>query len=69
MATLLQSSCLEHSMDRGAWWATVPGVAKSQTRLSDFHFHFSLSNSVGAFLWEADNPNSVPLSRLSPFLR
>ena len=26
------------SMDRGAWWAAVPGVAKSQTRLSDFHF-------------------------------
>ena len=23
-------------MDRGAWWATVHGVAKSQTRLSDF---------------------------------
>ena len=30
-------------MDRGAWWAAVHGVAKSQTRLSDFsltfHFH------------------------------
>ena len=26
---------LEHSMDRGAWWATVHGVTKSQTRLSD----------------------------------
>ena len=25
-------------MDRGAWWATVYGVAKSQTQLSDFHF-------------------------------
>ena len=24
-------SCLENSMDRGAWWATVNGVAKSQT--------------------------------------
>ena len=32
----LQSSCLENPMDRGAWWATVHGVAKSQTRLSDF---------------------------------
>ena len=27
----LQYSCLENSMDGGAWWATVHGVAKSQT--------------------------------------
>ena len=27
----LQYSCLENSMDRGAWWATVRGVAKSWT--------------------------------------
>ena len=26
-------------MDRGAWQATVHGAIKSQTRLSDFHFH------------------------------
>ena len=26
-------------MDRGAWWATVHGVAKSHIQLSDFHFH------------------------------
>ena len=32
----LQYSCLENPMDRGAWWATVPGVAKSQTKLSNF---------------------------------
>ena len=31
----LQYSCLENSMDRRAWWATVHGVAKSRTRLSD----------------------------------
>ena len=30
----LQYSCLENSMDRGAWWATVHGVTKSQTQLS-----------------------------------
>ena len=29
----LQYSCLENPMDRGAWRATVPGVAKSQTQL------------------------------------
>ena len=32
----LQYSCLENPMDRGAWWATVQGVAKSRTRLSEF---------------------------------
>ena len=31
----LQFSCLENSMDRGACQATVHGVAKSQTQLSD----------------------------------
>ena len=31
----LQGSCLENSMDRGAWWAIVHGVTKSQTQLSD----------------------------------
>ena len=36
----LQNSCLENPMDRGAWQATVHGVAKSQTRLSDFTFTF-----------------------------
>ena len=32
----LQYSCLENPMDGGAWWATVHGVAKSWTLLSDF---------------------------------
>ena len=32
----LQYFCLENPMDRGVWWATVHGVAKSRTRLSDF---------------------------------
>ena len=31
----LQYSCLENSMDKGAWWATVHGVTKSWTQLSD----------------------------------
>ena len=34
----LQYSCLENPTDRGAWQATVHGVAKSRTQLSDFHF-------------------------------
>ena len=33
---LLQYSCLENPMDRGAWRATVHGVLKSQTRLSNY---------------------------------
>ena len=32
----LQYSCLENSMDRGGWWATVQGVTKSWTRLSTY---------------------------------
>ena len=33
----LYYSSLENSMDKEAWWATVHGVTKSWTRLSDFH--------------------------------
>ena len=42
----LQYSCLENSMDGGAWWATVHGVIKSWTRLSNFtvFFHFWISS-------------------------
>ena len=36
----LQYSCLENPMDGGAWWATVHGVAKSQTQLSNLTFTF-----------------------------
>ena len=38
--TPLQYSCLENSMDEGAWWAAVRGVAKGRTWLSDFTFMF-----------------------------
>ena len=41
----LQYSRLENPMNRGAWWATVHGVAKSQARLSDFTF-FLQSNWI-----------------------
>ena len=40
--TLLQYSCLENPMDRGAWKAAVHGAAEGWTRLSftfTFHFH------------------------------
>ena len=38
----LQYSCLKSPMDGGAWWATIHGVAKSQTQLSNFTFFLSL---------------------------
>ena len=31
----LHYPCLENPMDRGAWWTTVDGISKSQTRLSN----------------------------------
>ena len=34
----LQNSCLENPMDRGAWWATIHGVTKSQTQLSNWAY-------------------------------
>ena len=34
-----QYSCLENSMEGGAWQATVHRVEKSQTQLSDYHMH------------------------------
>ena len=39
----IQYSCLENSMDRGDLYATVHGVAKSRTRLSDFTSDFFTS--------------------------
>ena len=35
----LQYTCLENSMDKGAWQSTAHGVTKSWTRLSAFHTH------------------------------
>ena len=46
----LQYSCLENPMDGGAWWATVQGVAKSRTRLSDFPFTFTLYHIYSFYL-------------------
>ena len=42
----LQYSCLENSMDRGAWWATVHGVSRSWTRLKLSTDTYSISNPV-----------------------
>ena len=46
----LQYSGLENSMDGGAWWATVHGVTKSQTRLSDFTFTLKFTECTWCLL-------------------
>ena len=52
----LQYSCLENPMNRGAWRAIVDKVTKSQTRLSNWHFHFFvliLFSSLSTFyIWD-----------------
>ena len=68
--TPLQYSCLEHPMDRGAWWAAVHGVAKSRTRLSKFtftfHFHVlekEMTTHSSVFAWRipgTGEPGGLP---------
>ena len=43
----LQYSCLDNPVDRGAWWASVHGVTKSQTGLSIFSMHLV----IYLFIW------------------
>ena len=43
----LQYPCLENPMDRGAWWAVVRGVAKSQTRLKRLSEHAHTASNAG----------------------
>ena len=53
MANPLQNCCLENSMDRGAWQATVHGVAKSQIRLSDYAHSSLLTIFIGCGLFSS----------------
>ena len=52
----LQHSCLENPMDGGAWWATVHGVAKSWTWLSDFTFTFTMWQVGRSLLLQPGEP-------------
>ena len=57
-------------MDGGAWWAAVPGVAGSRTRLSDFvftfHFHAlekEMATHSSVLAWripETEEPGGLP---------
>ena len=59
MANPLQYSCLENSMDRGAWQATVHRVIKNQTQLSIHTINEILGKC--AFLAELKNKNFCPI--------
>ena len=63
--TPLQYSCLENPMGGGAWWATVHGVDKSWTRLSDFtltfHFH-ALEKET------ATHPSTLALAAVAAYI-
>ena len=54
----LQYSCLENPMDGGAWRATVHGVAKSRTRLSDFT-HFTYYYKACVFMYMYVSPSFI----------
>ena len=47
----LQYSCLENSMDKGVWWATVHGVTKSQTWLTSSHTHTHIPKTCSEQAW------------------
>ena len=50
-------------MDRGAWQATVHGVAKTWTRLSDFHFHLQ---TIDEMLTPLKSPPAVEIEKQMP---
>ena len=54
----LQYSCLENSMDRGAWWAAVHRVAQSQTQLKQLSMHACVGEGTGDQLYYSclENP-------------
>ena len=66
-SNLLQYSCLENPMARGAWHATVHGVAKSQTWLSDFNsLHFNSCHFSSYFLRDSWYLSSFSCAYLPP---
>ena len=66
----LHNSCLENPMDRGAWWATVHGVAKSRTQLSDWACIHAQPSSISVHIMHSENSpwlfNEFQVMRFSP---
>ena len=59
----LQYSCLENPIDRGAWRATVHGVAKSRTQLST-HSVVVLFNLIAITVREGNSENKISVVSL-----
>ena len=67
----LQYSCLENPMDRGARWAAVHGVAKSQTQLKQLsmnthththtHTHIYIYHSISIYAWLGEGNGTTPV--------
>ena len=55
----LQYSCLESSMDRGSWWATVHEVAKTQTRLSMHTLCLNVRDPISSHLYACSETGTL----------
>ena len=62
----LQYSCLENSMDKGAWRAIVPEIAKSWTSLSDYTLGFPGGSDDKESVCNAGDLGSIPGLGRSP---
>ena len=65
----LQYSCPENPMDGGAWWATVHGVTKSRTRLSNFTFTFIFKIRLSQIIHLESESSSALSDSLWPILQ
>ena len=65
----LQYSCLENPMDRRAWWATVHGVTKSQTRLKWPSTQAKMMELLNVWCQQqrTQHPLNFPLPTRTPF--
>ena len=63
----LQCPCLENPMDRGALWATVQGVTKSQIGLSDQAQHWGITPVSPGVIWQVKRTFGCPKFINSPY--